>query len=201
MKYLRERILMALALMGLPALILWFGIFPAQKRADALRARIRSTEDEFKAIPRFSPLSAAERDLLKDPQAPWRTRMPVVAGDRARLAHYSRVVGELQETLQQAGTPAVGMRSSWDPIQASFTLQGSIPEITPDLGLSQDSAELKVSGWVLETEIPGTTEKLFKALGSIHQVHPLMEPIGLRWEATVERRRQHLLLRNLVLIP
>jgi hypothetical protein len=201
MKYLRERSLMVLALIGLPALILGLGIFPVQKRAEALRARLRVTEEEYKATPRFAPLSTAERSLLQDSQAPWRTRMPLVAGDRARLAHYSRVVGELQGTLLGNGTPAVGMRSSWDPIQASFTLQGSLPEITPELGSSQDSTSLKASGWVLEAEIPGTTENLFQALGAIHKVRPLMEPVGLRWEATLEQRRQHLLLRNLVLIP
>lgn len=201
MKFLRERLLMALALVGVPVLILWLGIFPAQRRTEALRARIRQTEEAYKTLPRFAPLSASERAFLQDPRASWRTRMPLVGGDRARLAHYSRVVGELQDTLRRGGAPSLGMRSSWDPIQASFSLPEAIPQITPDLGIFQDDPGLKVRGWVVDAEIGGTTERLFQALGVVHQVGPILEPVGLRWEATPEHRRQHLILRNLVLTP
>jgi hypothetical protein len=35
----------------------------------------------------------------------------------------------------------------------------------------------------------------------IPRVEPLLEPIGLRWEADPKGLRQYLLLRNLVLTP
>ena len=201
MKHLRERALMAVVLFGAPALLLWLGILPAIRRSEALRQRIQGLNGEYVAQPICVPLSQAERELTQDPLAPWRTRMPLVAGDLARLSHYNRVVNELHETLSQARVAPSKMRSSWEPIKASFTIPPEMGLAPFDVSASQDSPELKASGWVLEAEIPGTTPQLFKALAVIHQVHPILEPVGFRWEAMPDHRRQNLLLRNLVLTP
>lgn len=201
MKYQRERILMGLSLVGLPALIVALGIYPTQKRSNAVRAQIMAAEEAYKVIPAVHGLNPEERQLLDDPKAAWRTRLPLVIGDQARLAHYNRVVGELQQGLTRAGVPAGGMRSSWDPIQASFTLAGNLSDPLQASSTAPDSPALKVSGWTLEANIPGSTGQLFRALGAVDQVQPLLEPVGLRWTATPERRDQHLILRNLVLLP
>ena len=201
MKHIKERLLMAAVLIGLPILLLVVGILPVLRRSQALRQQIQAANEEYKALPNFSPLSKAEREALADPKAAWRSRLPLTAGDRARLTHYHRVVGDLQGALKAAGIPSRGMRSSWDPIKASFSVPGEMGADPHELPVSQDSPELRVSGWVLEAEIPGTTSQLFKALASIDRVGPLLEPVGLRWEASPEFRQQKLLLRNLVLTP
>ena len=201
MKHPKERALMAAVLLGAPSLLLWLGLLPVIRRGEALRQQIRSLNAEFVTLSRFSPLSKEERELTQDPAAAWRSRMPMVAGDQARLAHYNRVVSELQETLKQAGVASSRMRSSWDPIQASFTIPEDLGGLPASAAPSQDSAELQASGWVLEAEIPGATPQLFKALAATHRVHSLLEPVGLRWEAGPDHRRQNLLLRNLVLTP
>ena len=201
MKHLRERALMAAVLIGLPILFLVVGILPILRRSLGLRQQIQALNEENKAIPHFSPLSKAEREALADPQAAWRSRLPVVAGDRARLNHYHRGVGDLQATLKAAGIPSRGMRSSWDPIKASFSVPSEMGADPHELPTSQDSPELRVNGWVLEAEIPGATAQLFKAMAAIHRVGPILEPVGLRWEASPDFRQQKLLLRNLVLTP
>lgn len=201
MRYQRERLLMGLSLVGLPALLVVLGIYPTQRRSNALRLQIQAAEEAYKVIPAVHGLNPDERRLLDDPKATWRTRLPLVVGDQARLAHYHRVVGALQQGLSRVGTPAGGMRSSWDPIQASFTLAGSLSEPVPDPVSAPDSPSLKVSGWTIEANIPGSTGQLFKALGAVDQVQPLLEPVGLRWTATPDRRDQHLILRNLILLP
>lgn len=201
MKIFHERLLMALGLLGLPTLVVLGGILPVLKRSEGLKKEIQALEMEYKDIPRFSKLSMDEKQLLQDPDATWRKRMPVLLGDAARLNHYSRVVGELQYTLRSAGAPMDALRSSWDPIQATFTLEEDLAEITPGQTPVPDSPEYKVQGWVLEANIPGTTEKLFQAMASSYEVHPLLEPVGIRWESTLEKRRQQILYRNLVLCP
>lgn len=201
MKHLRERFLMVAVLVGVPALILLLGVLPLLKSSQALRAQIQATHEEFRTIPPFTPLTRAERELLEDPAAPWRSRLPVVAGDRARLAHYHRVVGELQGVLKGAGIAPRGMRSSWDPIRASFSVPGAMEPDPRELSPSQDAPELNLKGWVLETEVPGATEQLFRGLGVVHRVGPLLEPVGLRWEAGPDLREQKLIFRNLVLVP
>jgi len=201
MRYQRERLLMGLSLVGLPALLVVLGIYPTQRRSNALRVQIQAAEEAYKVIPAVHGLNPEERKLLDDPKAAWRTRLPLVVGDQARLAHYHRVVGELQRGLTRVGTPAGGMRSSWDPIQASFTLAGSLSEPAQEVVTTPDSPALKVGGWTLEANIPGNTGQLFKALGAVDQVQPLLEPVGLRWMATPDRRDQHLILRNLILLP
>lgn len=201
MKHVRERFLMAAGLLGLPALIVVFGILPQIERSRKLRAQIQTAHDEFKVLPQFTPLSHAEKEQLEDPAAPWRFRLPVIVGDRARLDHYHRVIGELQDTLRARGIAARGMRSSWDPIKASFSVPGGMGADPKALLPAQDAPELKVKGWVLEVDVPGATSQLFHGLGTVHRVGPILEPVGLRWEAGPEIREQKLLLRNLVLVP
>lgn len=201
MKHLRERLLMAAVLIGLPTLVLGVGILPAVRESRALRAQIQAANEEFKTLPQFTPLTQAEREALGAPDAPWRSRMPLVVGDRARLAHYHRVVGDLQGVLKSGGISPRGIRSSWDPIRASFSVPSGMDADRVAFSGSQDAPEMKVNGWVLEMEIPGGTDQLFKALGLVHRAGPLLEPAGLRWEATPDYREQRLLLRNLVLVP
>ncbi len=201
MKLLHERMLLGVGLLGVPALLILVGIMPMLKKTEHLKKEIQALESEYKDIPRFSPLSRDEKQFLQDPEATWRKRMPVVLGDAARLNHYSRVVGELQYTLRTSGAPMDSLRSSWDPIQATFTLEEDLAEITPGLTPVQDRPEYKVQGWVLEANIPGSTDKLFQAMATSYEVHPLLEPVGIRWESTLEKRRQQILYRNLVLCP
>lgn len=201
MKHLRERAFMVAILLGLPALIILFGILPTLRHSKELRLQLQTLSEEYKAIPRFAPLSKVEREALADPHAAWRSRMPVVAGDKARLGHYHRVVSDLQAALKAEGIPSRGMRSSWDPIKASFSVPTEMGADPQELSISQDAPELHVNGWVLEAEIPGSTAQLFKSLAALHRVGPLLEPVGLRWEAASDSRQQKLLLRNLVLTP
>ncbi|MFZ1612626.1 MAG: hypothetical protein WAT51_00540 [Holophaga sp.] len=201
MKHLRERVLMAAILVGLPTLILVLGILPTLKRSKELRQQIQAVNEDYKTLPPFMPLSRVEREALADPKATWRSRLPMVTSDKARLAHYHRVVGDLQGTLKAAGVPSRGMRSSWDPIKASFSVPGEMGADPHTLALFQDSPDSQVNGWVLEAEIPGPTSHLFRSMAAIHRVGPILEPVGLRWEAGLDFRQQKLLLRNLVLTP
>ena len=65
--------------------------------------------------------------------------------------------------------------------------------------------ETRLSGWVLELEIPGATGELFRALAAIAEVDALLEPVGLDWVLTEAPGqpgcRQVLRLRNLYLEP
>lgn len=189
---------MAFFLLGVPLAFHLAVLRPALARMDLLRRRLDEISQEMKVPPSFTPVQPGERALLEDPAAPWRRRMPVVATEQARLAHYDRVVGALQRTWRAEGTPALGLRSSWDPIHASFTLPAAVAGGPGPYSPAQDHPDLLVHGWVVEARFAGGSELLFKALGAVPRVEPLMEPVGLRWASTATERQQSLILRNLV---
>lgn len=198
MKQLRL-LLVAVLLLG-PALFAWLIWLPSQRRMQAIQARIDEAQTFLRELPRYDPLSATEAEALESPTAPWKARIPLIRGDRDRLVHYHRVVTGLDRAFTASGLKIQGMRSSWDPIRASFTLGGVLAPAANPAGQTEplDGA---LGAWVLEVQIDGPTSGLFTALGRLPEVQPLLEPIGLRWESTPERRAQSLLLRSLVVQP
>jgi len=195
----QERILMVVALLVLPALVAGFGVWPLHRRTLTLRQQIQQVDQEDFPLPRFTPPTQAERAWLEAQRPRMEARMPLLTRDAARLAHYHRVVSELQAVLQQEGIPSPAMRSSWDPIQASFTLPGPLAPSPVAPPRADIEAPGLVKGWVLEVQVPGGTSNLFRALARIGDVEPLLEPVGLRWVLDAKEHRQHLWLRNLVL--
>ena len=193
-----ERVLFGFIFLVLP-LVFWFAaVAPGQRRLEALNARIEAADRQIQDLPNYQPLSPEEKKVLLDPAAPWRQRIPIIDGDRAKLVHYDRVVSLLQRQLGAGGIALEGVRSSWDPIQASFSLPGALP---PPAVPSPLSGPGQLRAWVLEARILGDANQLFGALQRVPRVDPLLEPVGLRWEITPERRSQALWLRNLVLDP
>ncbi|MDP1833256.1 MAG: hypothetical protein Q8K67_14455 [Geothrix sp.] len=195
------RTLLALIL-GLAPLLFWLLVWrPAQARMAAHQARIAEARTRIQELPRYAPLSDEESAFLENSAAPWRQRIPLIRGDRDRLAHYHRVVTGVDQALRRGGLRIHGMRSSWDPIHASFTLDRELagdPMASPPLENAQDGT---LRAWVLEVQLDGPTGGLFTGLDRLGAISPLLEPVGLRWEATPERRAQALWLRNLVLVP
>ena len=122
----KERLLMAGMVVIVP-LLFGFGVArPILKRIDALKFRFNQASSELAALPQFTAISPAEKAVLEDPAAGWRKRLPVLGDEQARLAHYHRVVSELQRGWKAAGVPVLALRSSWDPIRASFTFPGNV---------------------------------------------------------------------------
>lgn len=179
-------------------LLLWH---PADARMALNRSRIAEAQARIQELPRYTPLSPEEAAFLEDPAAAWKQRIPLIRGDRDRLAHYNLVITRVSQAFRRSGLRLNGMRSSWDPIRASFTLDRDLGLEglgLPPAGSTQDGA---LAAWVLEVQIDGPTEGLFTGLDRLKDLPPLLEPVGLRWEATQERRAQSLWLRNLVLVP
>lgn len=198
MRHLRERATMAFFLVGLPLAFTFGVVRPCLARMALQRRRLEEISQETKVPPHFVPLRAEERAVLEDPAAGWRRRMPVVVGEQARLAHYDRVVSQVQGAWSRSGAPTLGIRSSWDPIRASFTLAGNLGLGGGEVSTLKDGPALQVHGWVLEARFGGGSDQLFRALAAVPAVEPLLEPVGLRWESTAALRQQSLLLRNLV---
>jgi hypothetical protein len=199
MKALRTLLIL---LLSLAPLLFWLLVWrPAQARMDANQARITEAKIRIQELPRYAPLSAEETTFLEDPAAPWRQRIPLIQGDRDRLAHYHRVVTSVDQAFRSGGLRIHGMRSSWDPIHASFTLDRELawgptikaPQETPQEGT--------LKAWALEVQLDGPTADLFTGLHQVGAIPSLLEPVGFRWESTPERRAQALWLRNLVLVP
>lgn len=202
MTWTPERMMMAGMVLGGPILVYLLAIRPQQMKLQRLKARIVQAESQYLESPVFEVLRPEERARLQDPAAPWRRRLRVVNGDVARVAHYHWVVSAWQEASRKCGVPLQDVRSSWDPVKGAF----SLPTGTawdPDLALSSgDTPESKLVGWVLEARVEGGTAQLFRALSGLPAAEPLLEPVGLRWrQFPGEPRRQHLLVRNLVLQP
>ncbi len=201
MKHLRERLLLGFFLGGVPLLFVGLVLRPSLRRMDAQRQRMNAASAELQKFPKFTPVRGEEHALLEDPAAPWRRRMPVLQGEGERLAHYHRVVSQTQQAWRRAGFSPLGFRAGWDPIRARFTLGGGLEGGGGEASQGVDAPELQVRGWVLEATFGGGTEQLFRALGVLPQVEPLLEPVGLRWDASLPVPRQSLLLRNLVVTP
>jgi hypothetical protein len=199
MKSLRS--LLILMIVAAPVLF-WVVIWhPAQVRMATNETRIREAQARIQELPHYAPLSERETAFLEAPNAPWKVRLPMIRGDRDRLAHYHRVVTEVDQAFRRRGLKVHGMRSSWNAIHASFTLDRDLgPDRLGQLptGLSQEG---NLATWVLEVQLDGPTTDLFTGLSQLGALPPLLEPVGFRWEATAERRAQALWLRNLVLVP
>lgn len=199
----RERLVMGLVFAGLPLILYLLVLRPSAVRIKALHARIRAAHEAHQDVPTFTPVGREERAFLEAPDAPWRTRIPVVADDGDRLALANRVVSELSEALKHRGVAIAGLRATWEPIQADFTLPGHLAR-EPLPGPSEgDAPEDQVDGWALEVELPGPTGQLFKSLPALGEVNALLEPVGLRWEllGKAGKHRQYLILRDVYLKP
>jgi len=183
----------------LPGLFIAFFLLPSLKRDNEYLERQRAANQRIQELIAVQPLNAEERKVLEDPEAPWKQRIPLITSDAHRLGHYHQVVTELQQTCQTAGIHLVGIRSTWDPIQGSFTLPAILPA-GPSLP-TEGGIQGQLKGWVLEARVDGPTTQLFRAINGIPRINPLLEPVGLRWEGDEKGLRQYLILRNLVLAP
>lgn len=197
----RERLLLVTLFGLLPIVFAFTILLPSRRRMEARKARMAAISQRMAALPAIQPLSPKERQLLADPRAPWRGRIPLVKGDAERFAHYYRVVSGLQAGWKQAGVPLLGVRSSWGALTGSFSLPAELGD--PDLGLvrKDTAAAGQVQAWVLDATVGGKPDQLFQGLAALGRIEPLLEPVGLRWQWTPERTRQSLLLRNLILAP
>lgn len=196
----REWFLLGLIFALLPGLFFVFVVLRGRKNMGAYKTRQGEIEQQMQAFVPVQPLSSAERQMLSDPQAPWRSRIPYLEGDAARLWHYHRTVTQLQGVLRQGGVSTGSVRSSFDPVHGSFTLPSALGPLDSD-ALGAGGQTSKTQAWVLEISVEGSSAQLFKALDLLPAVDPVLEPLALRWEATPEGHRQHLVLRNLVLVP
>lgn len=202
MKHARERTLLAIVLLGVPGAFYLAVARPVAARIDRLVEARKAAEAAFAGPMPYIPVSAEERTRLQDPAAAWRRRIPVVQGDQARLLHYHAVVSELQRLWREGGAPAATLRSSWDPIRASFTLPTGLPGVSSADASLLDQPERRVEGWVIEARFEGGPERLFRALSLTPKAVPLVEPVGFRWEGQPDgTQKQFLALRNLTLGP
>ena len=119
--------LMLIALFGLLPVVFIFLVFlPVRKRMATDAARLEAAIQRSQELPNIQPLTAQERALLEDSSADWRTRIPFVGTDAQRLAHYHRVITDLQRELKTREVTLLGVRSTWNPIQGSYTLPASL---------------------------------------------------------------------------
>lgn len=185
----------------LPAAFVALVFLPVKKRMEEDRQRLEAAVQRYQQLPNIQPLTSQERALLEDPKAPWRLRIEVVGSDARRLAHYHRVVTEVQREFKGQGVELVGIRSTWNPILGSFTLPASLGPATGFEGGEPIPGGGKLQAWVLEARVGGTPTELFKALESLPRIQPLLEPVALRWESDPEQQKQAIVLRNLVIVP
>lgn len=197
----RDRYLLVPIFLLAPATLMWGVLFPAQRRMATYRDRVDAANAQIEIISHVTPLTAAEREVLDDPFAPWKTRMPLVASDLDRLNQYTRVVTGLQARINASGGSVAGVRSSWDPIRADFTTPSRLAVPSPAVTPQGHLADSVVSGWALEVQVGGPPASLGHALGALPQVDPLLIPIGLRWEGRDGHPFQAIILRNLYLAP
>lgn len=210
----RERVAMGLVLAGLPVLIAALIVLPSLRRTDALKRRIQAAHELGREARPFVPVGREERAFLEDPGASWRSRLPVVRGDGARLAQVDRVVSEVSEAFRARGVRIAGMKALLAPVDGAFSLPAGPLRPAFPRRAATDLPEHRVGGWVLEVEVPGATGELFRALAAVGAVNALLEPAGLRWEVDPGRDKgrgrkpaarpghhQYLLLRNYYLEP
>jgi hypothetical protein len=203
----KERLVLGALITALP-IALFFGVVqPSVRRIRALDQRITQAHSES-PFQTYTPVNREERSLLEAPAAPWRSRIPVIGGDSARLAHVHRVVSDLNAAFKAGGVKVVGIQATWDPIDAKFTLPAQLTREAVPAQSAQDAPGFKVAGWVLVVEIGGATGDLFKALALVPRVNSLLEPVGLRWGRAPGKdareaapSSQYLILRNVYLQP
>jgi len=195
-------ILTLAAIFGLVPLAFFLLVFlPASKRMAADQARLEAAIQRNQELPNIQPLTSQERALLQDAAAPWRTRIPLVATDAQRLAHYHRVITELQRGLKARNVLLLGIRSTWNPIQGSYTLPSTLGTLEGQPSTTFGGAAGALQAWALEAQLSGKPEELFRALEVLPGVSPLLEPVALRWEAGPSQHTQVIVLRNLVTVP
>lgn len=185
----------------LPAVFVGLVFLPVKKRMEADRLRLEAAIQRYQQLPNIQPLTNQERSLLEDPKATWRTRIEVVGNDARRLAHYHRVVTDVQREFKGRGVELAGVRSTWNPILGSFTLPATLGPATRFEGTELAPGSVKLQAWVLEARVGGTPTELFKALESLPRIQPLLEPVALRWESDPDQQKQAIVLRNLVIVP
>jgi hypothetical protein len=168
---------------------------------DKDRQRLEAAVRRYQELPTIQPLTAQERVLLDDPKASWRSHIEPVGSDVQRFMHYHRVVTELQRSFKSKGVNLLGVRSTWNPIQGSFTLPANLGSAVDFKGTEPRTGTGKLQAWVIETRIGGTPTELFTALESLPHIHPLLEPVALRWDSDLEQQKQIIVLRNLVTVP
>lgn len=195
----REWVLLSLIFVLAPLVFLVALVLPTWKNIKGYKARQAAAEEQIRALAPVQPLTAEERVLLADPQAAWRLRTPYLADDSARLWHYYQTITELQGVWRSAGISMASLRSSFEPVQGSFTLPAQLQTLpgrpSPDLGQG------KLQAWVLEAAVSGSSDELFQAMKVLPNVGPMLEPVGLRWQTTPDGVQKYLVLRNLVLVP
>lgn len=196
----RDRYILIPVFVLAPAILIWGVLLPAQLRMAQSRSRMDAANAQMESIGQVTPLTSAERAVLDDPNAPWRSRMPLVSNDLDRLNHYAQVVTGIQTSLKSAGSAMTGVRSSWDPIRANFSTPAHLSMPAPG-GSSQNLADASVAGWALEIQVAEPTSALGRSLQVLPKVDPLLIPIGLRWEAREGKPFQAIELRNLYLAP
>jgi hypothetical protein len=203
----KERLILGALIPALPIALYFLVLQPSVQRSKALNQRIAQAHSES-PFQTYTPVNREEQSFLEASPAPWRSRLPVIAGDGARLAHVHRVVSDLNAAFKAGGVKVIGIQATWDPIEAKFTLPAHLTqEAAPDRSVG-DAPEFKVAGWVLLVEIGGATGDLFKAMALLPKVNSLLEPVGLRWGeapgADVQKSSepsQYLILRNVYLQP
>lgn len=183
----------------LPVLFILLVFLPVRKRMAADQARLEAAIRRNQELPNIQPLTSQERALLDDPAASWRTRIPLVATDAQRLAHYHRVITELQRACQDKGVTLLGVRSTWNPIKGSYTLPSSLGTLSSALPFDSNPGTGQLQAWALEAQVSGSPAELFKALEAVSRINPLLEPVALRWE--MDPHKQAIVLRNLVTTP
>lgn len=196
----REWFLLGVIFALLPALFFFLVVLRGRHNMNEYKARQAAAEQRLQAIVPVQPLSTRERHLLEDPAAPWRNRMPYLEGDTDRLWHYHRTITELQRTLKQGGVATGSVRSSFDPVQGSFSLPAGLSDMSGEPSHAK-GGQGHLQAWVLEVSLEGSSTQIFRALDLLPSVEPVLEPIALRWETTPEGHKQLLVLRNLVLVP
>ena len=194
--------LVLLALFGLLPVVFIFLVFlPVRKQMAADQARLDAAIQRIQELPTIQPLTFQERALLEDPLATWRTRIPNVATDAQRLAHYHRVITELQREFKARNVTLLGVRSTWAPIKGSYTLPASMGSMSPVGLMEPERGAGQLQAWVLEAQVKGSPVELFKALEGLPGINPLLEPVALRWAMDPSQPKQMIVLRNLVTIP
>lgn len=203
----KERLVLGALIPALPIALYFLIIQPSVQRAKALNQRIAKAHSASPFQP-YTPVNREEQSFLEASPVSWRSRIPVIAGDAARLAHVHRVVSDLNAAFKAGGVKVVGIQATWDPIEAKFTLPAQLTREAAPARSVGDAPEFKVAGWVLVVEIGGATGDLFKAMALLPKVNSLLEPVGLRWGeapgADAQKPAapsQYLILRNVYLQP
>jgi len=169
----KERLLLGFVMTALPIAFYFLFIRPSLLEMEGLQQRIAQAH-AASPFQNYTPVSRQERAFLEAPAAPWRSRIPVLAGDGARMAHVHRVVSDLNATFKAGGVKVVGIQATWAPIEAKFTLPAQLTQEAAPARSVEDAPEFKVAGWVLVVEIGGATGDTFGAVCELIEIVPAL---------------------------